>query len=151
MNLRKVLSTFILIMGVGMSQDAKQVVIACNLNAISKAERPRYSELTKKLRAGVRDRAELPDGYSYNLDGSAILLSQVGEWISLERLCCPFLTLTISVAGGESDWLLTLTGPKGVKPLLMEEFPDQQRTRQEYGARQNSMGTFTIPAPKRSS
>lgn len=75
----------------------------------------------------MRDRAELPDGYSYRLDGSAILLSQVGEWISLERLCCPFLTLTISVAGGERDWLWTLTGPKGVKPLLMEEFPDQQR------------------------
>ena len=110
-----------------MSQDAKQVVIACNLNAMSKAERPRYADLTKRLRASVKDRSELPDGYSYKLDGSAIPLSQVGEWISLERLCCPFLTLTISVAGGERDWLLTLTGPKGVKPLLMEEFPDQRR------------------------
>jgi hypothetical protein len=114
-------------MGVGMSQDAKQVVIACNLNAISKAERPRYADLTKILRASAKDRSELPDGYSYKLDGAAMPLSQVGEWISLERLCCPFLTLTISVAGGEPDWRLILTGPKGVKPLLMEEFPDQRR------------------------
>lgn len=110
-----------------MSQNSKEVVIACNLNAISKAERPRYIDLTRKLRAGVRDRSELADGYSYKLDGSVVLLSEVGEWISMERLCCPFLTLKISVTGGEGDWLLTLTGPKGVKPLLMQEFPDQHK------------------------
>lgn len=108
-----------------MSQNAKEVVIACNLNAIGKGDRPRYTDLTKRLRASVKDRSELPDGYSYKLDGPAIPLSEVGEWVAMERLCCPFLTLKISVTGGEGDWLLTLTGPKGVKPLLMQEFPDR--------------------------
>lgn len=107
-----------------MSQNSKEVVIACNQNAITKAERPRYTNLTRKLRAGVRNRSEMADGYSYKLDGSSIPLSEVGEWISMERLCCPFLTLRLSVTGGDKDWLLTLTGPEGVKSLLMLEFSD---------------------------
>jgi hypothetical protein len=41
----------------------------------------------------------------------------------MERLCCPFLTLQIAASGDRADWLLTLTGPEGVKPLIRAEFP----------------------------
>lgn len=44
--------------------------------------------------------------------------------MAMERLCCPFLTLQLSAAGSEADWLLKLTGPDGVKPLLQAEFPN---------------------------
>jgi hypothetical protein len=50
-------------------------------------------------------------------------LTELAEWMTMERLCCPFLTLQISASGNQPDWLLTLTGPEGTKPLLDAEFP----------------------------
>lgn len=111
---------------VGLSAEAwdnAAPVIACNLKAIKAAERPRYNDLMKRLRAAVRERNILDDGYSYELNVAAISLPEVAEWMSMERLCCPFLTLHLSAAGNRDGWVLTLTGPEGVKALLAAEFP----------------------------
>jgi hypothetical protein len=105
------------------ARDDGSPVIACNLKAISAADRPRYNDLTKRLRGTVRDRNEVPDGYLFKLDSKGITLPEVAAWISLERLCCPFLTFQLSTSGNQADWLLKLTGPTGVKPLLEAEFP----------------------------
>lgn len=95
----------------------------CNLEAISAADRPRYKQLVKQLRAAMQNRAEIADGYAFKLDGNTITLPEAAEWISMERLCCPFLTLQLSASGTQTDWVLNLTGPEGVKPLLDAEFP----------------------------
>lgn len=113
----------LLCIGVCAAQDSATAVFACNLKAISAAERPRYTDLMKRLRSAARDRSELPDGYAFKLDSKKVSLPEVAEWISMERLCCPFLTLQLSASGDQPDWLLKLTGPKGVKPLLEAEFP----------------------------
>ena len=105
------------------AQEANRPVLACNLKAISAAERPHYNELMKRLRTTVRDRSELLDGYVFKLDGNAISLPEVADWIRMERLCCPFLTFQLSASGNEANWVLKLTGPAGVKALLQEEFP----------------------------
>jgi hypothetical protein len=98
-------------------------VIACNLRAISTAKRPRYNELMKCLRLAVHDRVEMRNGYIFKLSRETMTLSEVGEWISLERLCCPVLIFQLSASGNEAATSLTLSGPAGVKPLLEEEFP----------------------------
>lgn len=98
-------------------------MFACNLKAISPAERPRYNELVKRIRAAIRERAEISDGFAFKLDSKAVTLLETAEWITMERLCCPFLTLQLCAAGNQTDWMLTLTGPKGVKPLITAEFP----------------------------
>src|SRR6266478_775807 len=103
------------------AQDAKTPVVACNLKAISATERPRYNELMKRIRTAVRERSELPDGYDFRLEGNAITLPEVADWISLERLCCPFLNFQLFASGSQSNWVLKLTGPTGVKALLQEE------------------------------
>ena len=100
-------------------------VIACNLKAIRTADRPRYNELLTRLRAAVRDRGELTAGYAYKLESKGLTLREVAEWMSMERLCCPFLNLQLSAAGNQSGWVLSLTGPPGVKALLQAEFPDR--------------------------
>jgi hypothetical protein len=105
------------------AQDGAPPVIACNLKAISAAERPRYNHLMKRLRLAVRYRSELRDGYSFDLNGKAISLIEAAEWIGMERLCCPFLTLQLSASGNHADWILKLTGPPDVKALLEAEFP----------------------------
>jgi hypothetical protein len=77
----------------------------------------------KHLRAAVRDRSEIANGYSFRLDSNTITLPEVAEWITMERLCCPFLTLQLSVSGQQQHWILILTGPEGVKPIIEAEFP----------------------------
>jgi hypothetical protein len=107
----------------GAAQGTQQKALACNLNAIAAGARPRYNELVKRLRSAVRDRAEVQGGYVYKLDGTALALTEAAEWIAMERLCCPFLTLQLSASGDDADWRLTLTGPVGAKAILAEEFP----------------------------
>jgi hypothetical protein len=109
------------------AQEAKPPVLACNLKAISATERPRYNELMKRLRAAVRERSEFPDGCDFRLDGNAITLPEVADWISLEKLCCPFLNFQLSASGSQINFVLKLTGPTGVKALLQEEFPATPR------------------------
>jgi hypothetical protein len=46
------------------AQKDASTVFACNLKAISAAERPRYNELVKRVREAMRDRTEMPNGYS---------------------------------------------------------------------------------------
>jgi hypothetical protein len=96
--------------------------LACNIQAINAVQRPRYNDLVSRLRAAMRDRKELRDGYEYLLDSTKITLPEVSEWITMERLCCPFLIFQLEVAG--EDYRLTMRGPDGAKALLEEEFPD---------------------------
>jgi hypothetical protein len=98
------------------------MTLACDLKAISTADRPRYNDLVRRLRVAVQDRRELSDGYSYNLDTKKITLPEVAEWITMERRCCPFLTFQLDV-NGSGDSELTLRGPAGAKAILNEEFP----------------------------
>ena len=100
--------------------------IACNMKAISVTERPRYNDLIKRLRIAVQDRSELSDGSAYILDTKKISLPEVAEWITMERLCCPFLTFQLDVQGNR-DSRLTLRGPVGAKAILREEFPENSK------------------------
>jgi hypothetical protein len=70
----------------------------------------------------MRSRAEVSEGYAFELDSAAVTLPEVAEWITMERLCCPFLTLQLSASGEEEHWVLTLTGPEGVKPFIEAGF-----------------------------
>jgi len=96
-------------------------VLACNIHAISAVQRPRYEDLVTRLRVAMRDRWELPDGYSYSLDSAKITLAEVSEWIAMERQCCPFLTFQLEEA--DEALRLTMLGPDGSKAVLGEEFP----------------------------
>jgi hypothetical protein len=96
-------------------------VLACNIEAISAAQRPRYNDLVTRLRVAMRDRRELPDGYSYSLDSAKITLPEISEWIAMESQCCPFLTFQLEEA--DEAVRLTMRGPDGSKAVLREEFP----------------------------
>jgi hypothetical protein len=97
------------------------VPVACRLAALPDPRR--YRTLSGKLRSALSGSAELPDGYSYSLHGEQLSLAELGEWISLERLCCPFLNFELTVSGADPLWWLTLTGPEGTKAILEREFP----------------------------
>lgn len=92
--------------------------IACDLTAISIADRPRYNQLVQRLRAAIRCRVEQADGYVFELDSTVLSLAELTEWVGMERLCCPFLFFQISASGDS----LRLTGPPGVKPIIAAAF-----------------------------
>ena len=63
----------------------------------------------------------MSNGYEFRLADSPLLLSQLAEFVSLEKLCCPFLNFAIEVeAEGGPVWLC-LTGRDGVKAFIREE------------------------------
>jgi hypothetical protein len=101
------------------------MTVACNLTAISPAQRARYSELAQKLRSAIQNRRELSNGYSYELGAEAITLLETAEWITMERLCCPFLTFQLEVGG--ASFRLTISGPDPSKAILLHAFPMDDR------------------------
>ncbi|MFN3325387.1 MAG: hypothetical protein ACK5AZ_17980 [Bryobacteraceae bacterium] len=106
----------------GPETGAGRPVLACNANAITAAERPRYRELLTKLRLATRARRELPDGYAFRLMEKSISLADVAEWIRMERLCCPFLVFHLELAGSAEEMELVLRGPSGTKAILESVF-----------------------------
>lgn len=94
--------------------------IACNLDAISPGDRPRYDTLRAMLAAAAVGKRELPDGIAIHISTERMPLAQLAEWISFERKCCPFLDFTIDVAADSGPVWLSLTGRAGVKEFLSQ-------------------------------
>ena len=95
--------------------------LVCDLSAIDASNRIRHRDLLLKLRAASRDWRETTDGYSFRVVAEEMPLTDVAEWMGLERLCCPFLNLALQVAGDQEDCWLTITGPAGAKPIVKAE------------------------------
>jgi len=103
-------------------QKEAEIPFACSLTALTAAERAHHSDLSKELHRAVKDIRELDNGYAFQFSGEAKTISMVAEWISLERLCCPFFTFQLEVASeGKPIWL-RMTGREGVKEFMRTEF-----------------------------
>jgi hypothetical protein len=93
---------------------------ACNMTALTKAERARHAELSRTLLGSVAERSELRDGYAFRL--SPARLMDAAQWVSFERRCCPFFAFRLKLAKNEGPLWLEITGAPGVKPFIREEF-----------------------------
>jgi hypothetical protein len=96
----------------------KPPVIACNLGALSAAERERRAALAGALVPQARSIQELPDGYALQLSVTPSLAHEALEWLLLERRCCPFLRLELELESEEGPLWLRLRGGPGVKEFL---------------------------------
>jgi hypothetical protein len=101
---------------------AAEIPIACDLDAISAGDRPRYNELRKMLTASAIGKRELPDGIAVQISTEGMPLPQLAEWISFERKCCPFFDFRIEIAPASGPVWLSLTGRSGVKEFLAHAF-----------------------------
>ena len=108
---------FALTLLAALAAPAADTRFACNLKALTPEQRTRHAKLSRDLLAGVTERRELPDGYSFRIHAA---LSDVGEWIAAERKCCPFFRFRLEVAG-EEEWL-SIQGEEGVKKFILAEF-----------------------------
>lgn len=97
--------------------------LTCNLQTIDSASRVRYDDLRARLGAAVISWSELADGYLIQLDETLITQIQLTQWIGMERLCCPFLSLEMEpTQSGVLELKLKLTGPGESKTILLTEF-----------------------------
>ena len=94
----------------------------CSLTALTVAERLHHKDLSQKLHTGVKEIRELSDGYAFRLSGERQNIAMVAEWISLERLCCPFFTFQLEIGSDPNPIWLRITGAEGVKQFMQSEF-----------------------------
>jgi hypothetical protein len=97
---------------------------ACDMTAIEPEQRSAHLATIEKLFGAVESLRELPNGYSFRLPNESEVLLAAAEFISLERLCCPFFGFGLEVEQeGGAIWL-SLTGGEGVKPFILAEIGD---------------------------
>ncbi len=97
----------------------------CNLEALTPQQRQRHSELAKKLRPLVAEFRELAAGYAAELRSPHNLELCIEEFMTLERLCCPFFELKLENENrdeAEQAYILTITGRGDIKPFIRGEF-----------------------------
>jgi hypothetical protein len=96
--------------------------IACVMAALGEEQRRRRKELEQSLGASVEEVRELADGYALRLPSGSRTLLDAAEFVTYERLCCPFLDFEINVEREGGPLWLRLTGREGVKEFVRQEF-----------------------------
>ena len=93
----------------------------CDLTAMDTEQRERHRVVAQHLHGAIQEVRELPDGYAFRFPVEPSTVGMAAEFMTLERLCCPFLTLTLEVERERGPLWLKLTGRAGVKPFLRAE------------------------------
>ena len=92
-----------------------------NLSALDQDQRERHNTLAKEILPKHLEIKELPNGYGFRFPNKPSLFTALSEWITLEHLCCPFLTLSLELERDQGPIWLNVTGEEGVKSFLQTE------------------------------
>jgi hypothetical protein len=103
------------------TQALKESPLACDMSAIEPGLREQHMARGRELFRAATEILELPDGYAFRLIGETDSLIKAAEFISLEKLCCPFLCFVIEVEPEGGPLWLRMTGREGVKAFIREE------------------------------
>jgi hypothetical protein len=76
---------------------------------------------TTQLMQAVQNIQEVENGFEFTFANEDELIVKLAEFVTYERLCCPFLKFTLIVNAKEAV-SLALTGPLGTQEFLREEF-----------------------------
>jgi len=93
---------------------------ACNMSALTKAERARYQEVAMTLLRAITEKREISNGYEFRLPARALIIA--AEWVSLERRCCPFFSFELAQTRDGGPLWLRVTGSEGIKSFIRAEF-----------------------------
>jgi len=97
-------------------------VFACDMTAMTGVQRARHHELAKRLRPAVVATEELVDGYALRFEMAPELLMALAEFVTFERLCCPWLTLAVEAERSGGALRLRMTAGAEAKPSIRAEF-----------------------------
>ena len=95
--------------------------IACELDVARLEER---RSLLREVATSATERHERPDGLTLTFDAGAGVLPRLGRLLELERRCCRFLRVRVTVEPGEGRTELALDGPAGSGAYVASLWPE---------------------------
>jgi hypothetical protein len=95
--------------------------LACNIAALNDEQRKRIQILLTQMKSAHQEVRDLPDGYAFRLPTDSATIRDTAEYVTLERLCCPFFRFDLEVEQEGGPLWLRLTGRPGVKELTKLE------------------------------
>jgi hypothetical protein len=92
------------------------------MNVFTPSQREAHILNTTQLIEGIQTVEEIENGYQFKFPNQTELIFKLADFISKERLCCPFLKFTLLMNSYPEPFSLSLTGPVGTQEFLREEF-----------------------------
>ena len=99
----------------------QELPIACDMTALNAAQRERQQALMKSFHALVQEMQETNDGYAFRLAADTETILLAAEFITIERLCCPFFNFALEVGPPDAPLWLRISGREGVKEFIKME------------------------------
>jgi hypothetical protein len=93
----------------------------CDLNALNDIQRNRLGRFHRDFLPLAISIDELKNGYDLKFPYDETLFVNAAEYITIERLCCPFLRLNISLAQNGETFNISIAGDDGVKTFIKAE------------------------------
>src|SRR5262245_10066152 len=101
-----------------MNSNPQSIPLACNMSVFTPTEHENHIQTIGQLFRTMQRIEDKEHGYEFIFAGASATLIQLAEFISKERLCCPFLEFTLKVFPNYENTSLLLTGPEGIKEFL---------------------------------
>jgi hypothetical protein len=122
MSIRKLIiasSLTILSVTAGAAETNTKRVLACNMGALTAAQRTHHRELTERLLKAAK-RTDLKDGYQFAVDRKNVSVPDLAEWVANESRCCPAVDFHLELPA-TGPLMLRLDGGADVKAFLAAE------------------------------
>lgn len=98
------------------------ISLSCNMSVFTPSQRESHILNTAQLVQAVQQVQEVEDGYAFIFPNETELIVHIAEFVSKERLCCPFLEFTLKIISNSDPISLSLSGPAGTQEFLRAEF-----------------------------
>ena len=112
----------LLILAVALVAPKQESPFACNLHALTTAERARHfvqlGPMLRSMKTGVR---ELKNGYEFRFPSDPKTIALLAEWIAQEHLCCPFFEIELRLEPEGGPAWMRLTGREGTKQFIQAD------------------------------
>lgn len=104
--------------------EPNETIFACNISALTPDQLEHHKISSSKLFAAVLEVQETSMGYKFRFTEDSTVLPELADFITYDRLCCPFFVFGIEVEPhGGSIWL-HISGVEGVKLFIVSEVSD---------------------------
>ena len=97
--------------------------IACNLKALTPAERKHLEEIGGRVISAITTSRELRNGYAFRVDPAKASVTDVADWLDVWRRCCPFYEFQIDLHAADATVWLSVKGRPGVKEYIPVDSP----------------------------
>ena len=94
--------------------------IACDMTALTATERHRYDSLRPRVLKALDNVQQTRTGFRVRI-GSSASVAEIAEWMEMERRCCAFLDIELSLKADGTTWI-EMGGSTAIEAFLKEEF-----------------------------